>query len=863
MNKSHLILLISILFCVTSCKTTKYEVDLTEYETLDTLTVIANPIEKQKSGSLPLYNPSAERKHDLIHTKLELSFDWSKKHVFGIADLELKPLFYETNKLALDAKDMDFHKVTDGEGNELNYDYYDNELIVIQLDKTYSREESYQVKIEYTAHPSDMSKPSIFGGDQGLYFVNHTFNNPKKPSQIWTQGETENNSRWFPTIDKPNERCTQEIYITVDDQFTTLSNGLLISSKKNSDGTRTDYWKQSLPHAPYLFMLAIGEYAKVEDAWKDTPVDYYVEPAYEDAAQGIYTNTVEMMEFFSTILKYPYPWEKYSQITARNFVAGAMENTSATIFGEFVQRTNAELVDNGNDNIVAHELFHHWFGDLVTCESWANLTLNEGFANYSEYLWQEHKYGNFAAEHHRRNEKDGYITSSMVGGTHPLIHYGYHHQEEMFDAHSYNKGGLVLHMLRDLVGEDAFFTSLNKYLTDNAFTAVEVDELRMAFEDTTGLDLQWFFNQWYLDKGHPELTFEYQFDNTNNQLNIEVAQIQNIKEHLEIFQLPTTLAIYYDDGSMEIKPIEINQRNQNFSFTLEKEPALVVLDGEHNLLAQIEYDYSISEWELLFNISQEYTDQHNALEELKATPDAEATFRKALKSDYYYFRIMALTYLKAKLHLEELVDIALNDKHAQVRSSAYSRLSKIKPAKAYEIASKILDQEVSSSVLSMAIQNIYDNDPVMGLEIAEDYQKKDPISLKMSLLKIFAQSENPKYLNYVNDAILDANQYQFLNLVIYQAELVKKASPIAILEACKTLEYLSTNPLEPVNVKYTATNRIYKYMINLSDENFDQDNPEITQDGLTAEIQKILNNILENETDNSLRDKYLDLFETP
>jgi len=212
--------------------------------------------------------------------------------------------------------------------------------------------------------------------DQGLFFINPRNEDSEKPQQIWTQGETEWNSRWFPTTDKPNERCTQEMYLTVEDKYVTLSNGLLKSSKKNADGTRTDYWKMV-----------------------------------------------------------KYPWQKYSQVVVRDYVSGAMENTTGVIFGDFVQKTERELIDNHNDGIVAHEMFHHWFGDYVTCESWANLTMNEGFANYSEYLWFEHKYGREEADRHLRNEMNGYLGSVGQGGAHPLIHWGYNDKEDMFDAH--------------------------------------------------------------------------------------------------------------------------------------------------------------------------------------------------------------------------------------------------------------------------------------------------------------------------------------------------------------------------------------------------------------------------------------------
>ncbi|HRF40444.1 MAG TPA: M1 family aminopeptidase, partial [Saprospiraceae bacterium] len=211
----------------------------------------------------------------------------------------------------------------------------------------------------------------------------------------------------------------------MEDRFKTLSNGLLLKQTKNADGTRTDYWKMDQPHAPYLFMVAVGEYAVVEDKWRNVPLQYYVEPDYAADAKAIFPYTPEMLEYFSKTFSYDYPWKKYAQIVVRDFVSGAMENTTAVTFGEFVQKHKMDLVDERtNEKIVAHEMMHHWFGDLVTCESWSNLTLNEGFANYSEYLWLENKYGRDEADYHLLEEWQGYFSSADMS-IHPLIHFSY------------------------------------------------------------------------------------------------------------------------------------------------------------------------------------------------------------------------------------------------------------------------------------------------------------------------------------------------------------------------------------------------------------------------------------------------------
>jgi len=408
MQRLILLALVLGFFGCNTSRTVVMDTDIDEIRNLDTLVVSASKDfdYEQLENDLPSYNSSYKRLNDLLHTKLDLQFDWAKEQVNGIATITATPLARAQKVLELDAKNFNLHSVQTIDGKDMNYEYVDN-VIYINLGRAYQPEEEYQVQINYTANPtigSDGGSAAITS-DQGLFFINPTGEDPFKPQQIWTQGETEWNSRWFPTIDKPNERCTQEVILTVEDRFETLSNGLKISSKKNGDGTRTDHWKMDMPHAPYLFAIVIGEYAVVQERWKDISVDYYVEPPHEKDAKAIFPHTTEMLAFFSNKLGLDYPWPKYSQAVVRDYVSGAMENTTAVIFGEFMQDDARALVGNSySEQIVAHEMFHHWFGDYVTCESWSNLTMNEGFANYSEYLWIEHKHGRLDADYHRYTE---------------------------------------------------------------------------------------------------------------------------------------------------------------------------------------------------------------------------------------------------------------------------------------------------------------------------------------------------------------------------------------------------------------------------------------------------------------------------
>jgi aminopeptidase N len=410
--------------------------------------------------------------------------------------------------LVLDAKGMDVKEVAvvkNGKNTPLKFTN-DGMTLTIALDKSYIKNENYTVYISYVAKPNEYkgTGSAAITDAKGLYFINPMGTEKNKPTQVWTQGETEGTSVWVPTIDKPNQKSTQTFRLKVPAKFVSLSNGLLTSQVKNNDGTRTDTWEMKQPHAPYLFFIGMGDYSVVKDTYKGKEVSYYVEKEYEKVARKIFGETPAMMAFFSKKLGVEYPWAKYAQMTARDYVSGAMENTTATLHQESAQQDARELMDgNSWESTIAHELFHQWFGDYVTAESWSNLTVNESFANYSQLLWWEHKLGKDEALFEHYNEMQGYLFSGSQNKD--LVRFNYNDKEDMFDAVSYNKGGRILHMLRNYIGDDAFFTALNKYLSANKFGNGSAHKLRMAFEEVSGKDLNWYFNQWYFGSGHPKL----------------------------------------------------------------------------------------------------------------------------------------------------------------------------------------------------------------------------------------------------------------------------------------------------------------------------------------------------------------------
>lgn len=697
------------------------------------------------------YQPSATRVNDIIHTKLDVSFDWTKQYLYGKATLTIKPYFYPTSTLQLDARGMEIREVAMVQKDSLSKKAlkykYENNIITIQLDKEYKSTEVYTIFIDYISKPNELKKgggSAAITDDKGLYFINPYGKEKDKPTQVWTQGETQSSSVWFPTIDRPNERMTQEICMTVDKKYVTLSNGELQFSIENEDNTRTDCWKMNLPHAPYLAMMMVGEFAIVKDTWRDKEVNYYVEKEYEPYAKAIFGNTPEMLEFFSNKLGVEFVWNKYSQVVARDYVSGAMENTTAALFGEFMQRTDRELLDKNYEYVVSHELFHEWFGDLVTCESWSNIPLNESFATYGEYLWEEYKYGLDAADFHSAESRDGYMEEAEDKQEN-LIRFYYDDKEDVFDAHSYNKGGQILHMLRKYVGDDAFFASLKLYLETNKFTSVEVHNLRLAFEQVTGEDLNWFFDQWFLSSGHPNLVIKQTYDAANKKMKVQIKQIQNF-ETTSLFKLPIAIDIYAN-GKKERHKIMITKPDETFEFNVVSKPDLVNVDAEKMLLCTKEEEKSIVEWAFQYHNAPLYLDRNEAIVELvKNAKDSLATqvILSALNDEFWHLRADVIRALKhvpvgqEKQIKETIMSLAQGDNNATVRASAIDYLSVNYEDKDLMAIYKNALKDRSYGVLGSAIVAIAKADKNEGLTLAKQYENEKNIDVLYAIVELYA-----------------------------------------------------------------------------------------------------------------------------
>ena len=681
------------------------------------------------SGRTEVYQQTHTLTTELKHTKLKVKFDYEKEQMSGEEWLTAAPYFYTTDSLVLDAKGMLIHEVAldkNGKKSPLKYEYK-NDMLKINLDKTYSKNQDYTVYIKYTARPNEVTQKgsSAISDAKGLYFVNAQGTDPEKPTQIWTQGETEASSAWFPTIDKPNQKTTQEIYMTVPDKYVTLSNGLMKSSTKESGGLRTDHWVMDKKHAPYLFFMGVGDYAVVKDKWRNIAVDYYVEKEYEPYAKQIFGDTPEMLEFFSKKLNYDYPWSKYAQMTARDYVSGAMENTTAVLHQESAQQKPGDLIDENKwEGTIAHELFHHWFGDLVTAESWSNLSVNESFANYSQYLWNEHKYGKDLADYDLMVEIKGYMADPS-NLTKDLVRFSYHNREDMFDGVSYNKGGAILHMLRNYLGDDAFFAGLTDYLKTNEYGTGEAQQLRLSLEKVSGKDLNWFFNQWFYGSGHPKLSYTSNYEPVKKQVTVTINQTQVGQN----YQFPLAIDLY-ENGKPTRKNVWVNAKEKNnYTFSVSKNPDLININADGVLLTELTETKTADQYLSQYQNSKEFLSRYLAVDKATENVAKDPAYLKvlvaALKDSNFRIRMKALSGLDlskpdhVKATISDVEKMASNDPKTLVQGAAISALAKTKDKKYLPVFEKGLNA-VSNSVKANSLTGIAAVDPARVSTLAEN-----------------------------------------------------------------------------------------------------------------------------------------------
>lgn len=719
------------------------------------------------STEIKTYKPSRKITSKINHLRLEVKPSFKDRKIYGSAQITFQPQFYPVNQVVLDARGMNIKQVSlldNGEYIPLQYTY-DNLKLNISLGRVFARNQQYTLLIDYVANPYELEERGIMpSSGRGVYFINPQISNPHKPIQIWTQNQAESASCWFPTIDAPNVKFRQEVFITVPKKFITLSNGLFISTKNNADGTKTDYWRQNLPHPSYLVMFAVGEFEIAKDKWENLDVDYYTEKGYGKWVKEVFKNTPYMMSYFSDVLKVDFPWEKYNQVVVRDFTAGAMENTSASVFYEPLLLDSITIHEKNYDAIIAHELFHQWFGDLVTCESWANLSLNESLATYGEYLWHQSKYGQEYAEYYLYLDKQKYLKETFYK-VEPIVNFYYDDTEDLFDAHRYEKGGWVLNMLRNYLGDNLFFDVLTEYLNTYKFGEVEIHQLRLAFEKLSGEDMNWFFNQWFLSKGHPRLKIESSYNNKNKTLEIQIAQTQDLQE-IPVFIFPLEISIYKNDKVVK-EVLWVDAQKKTYLISVDEKPDVAVFNENNGVLCEKEENKSVKELIAQLRQSKGVIAKLDAIEMLSISEDklAKETLLEELNNNHWFIRKFVLDKMSLIYNDDELerriTKIVLNDVNVNVRISAINYLDESE-YNLHSLAKEIIKKDSSYELLAKAIEQIEKYDYAEALRLVENYRIRLNNPINRVKASLYAKTGDAQHFDNFREIILHT-WYRALN----------------------------------------------------------------------------------------------------
>src|SRR5262245_51713327 len=477
-------------------------------------------------GTRPRWAP--DRAVDVEHIKLVLDLDPDTRRIAGTAALTLSVIAPGTRTVTLDAVELVIEKVT-AAGKGLGF-HHDGRKLRVELGAELGVGDRVTLEVGYRGSPR-----------RGLWFVGPDPGYPDKPIQVWSQGQDEDSRYWFPCVDSPSEKATSEVIVTVPSRFFALSNGELLDDTTTGD-RRTLHWRLDVPHSCYLVTLAAGELTAIEERWRDVVVTYYVRRGGEDQARRTLGRTPQMLELFSRRFGVDYPYSRYAQVLVADFIFGGMENTTATTLTDTVLLDDRAAVDYDVDALVAHELAHQWFGDLVTCRDWGEGWLNEGFATYAEYVWREHHEGRDSADLELEEWGEQYFGEDAERYRRTVAIKLYDEPIDIFDHHLYEKGGRILHMLRHLLGEDAFWRAIGHYLRKHRHGLVETRDLARAIDEATGRVVDWFFSQWVVDgAGHPELELGMSWDPERGVAKVAITQTHKVEGKTPLFRIPTGL----------------------------------------------------------------------------------------------------------------------------------------------------------------------------------------------------------------------------------------------------------------------------------------------------------------------------------
>ena len=523
----------------------------------------------------------SERSHDYdaFHYLIKINLDIENKTFQGETTVSLYPLKENFSRCALDAEEFTVTSIVNHWGETLAFEQTDTELFV-QLAKSYKYREMVSFTVAYYGR-----EPKV-----GLRYYEKSEN---KPAMVASDSWPNNVHHWFPCYDYPNDKVTSEVIATVKRGLKVASNGRLVSVIENHDKESITYhWLQDLPHSTYLIFLAAAPYVIVRDNYGTIPINYWVYPQHKDHARISFKDTPKMMAFFNRIYGYDYPWAKYDQVVVP--FGGGAESTTATAMGQRIIHDEKAEKDYSNIGIVSHELAHQWWGDLITLRSWEHAWMNESFGTYSDYLYYRFDRGEDEGAVNLLRKKNSYLREAHNRYIRPIVFNRYNRPSDNFDSHSYPKGAVVLHMLRSLIGDDAFFRTLKTFLHNYAFQPVDTHDFQKTVKTVTGQNLDWFFDQWLFRPGHPILDIRYTVDDKAGNTTVKVIQTQDTSKKVPIYKMPVKIGIVTTQGKKSYE-VWLRKKEETFEFPTEQKILMVRFDVGNFLLKEWSFKKSLEE----------------------------------------------------------------------------------------------------------------------------------------------------------------------------------------------------------------------------------------------------------------------------
>ncbi len=695
--------------------------------------------------------------YDILHTELDLTPDFETRTVDGNVVHELVITAESLSVIKLHGEELSIHEalvfardsVIEATWNSLAKD-----LIGIQAGVTLRAMDTAFVQLTYTA------RPHRTGVRRGLHFVDPDGVDPARPTQIWTLGQPGDNRTWFPTWDYPNDRMTFDITVTVPDSLQTFATGTLADQELDSDNNRSDRSVLDVPQPAYLTGFAAGSFATMEDEYvsqvgKRTMLLYNVEPRFADHLDLIFGMTPDVMRVVEQKTAVSYPFEDLKQTAVRDYTAGGMENTTAVLYDDRIQHDERAHLYYTSRDLVVHEVAHQWFGNYVTCRSWSHLALNEGFANFFEQVFLEEAVGTAEAQEHRILDRNEYLEEASIFRR-PIIWTDYPDPNLLFDSHSYEKAELVLHTLRFEIGDEAFWSGVRRYLSSNV-GFVEIADLKDAMERSTRRPQTRFFEQWFMEPGHPELLVDHGYDDKFGLYEVRVRQVQDTSV-FPVYALEAIVELNYESGAAYKERIRLSTADTTYRFGVAGRISFVRFDEGDHLLADIKETKPLEQWVAQAISDDEMAARHDAVRALAASEPSQqiglTLIDVASADDYDLVRMTALQALEPYRLLPEVVvlarALALEDPSARTRRAAVRLLGETRDPSAVAILRDALN-DASYHVIAEAVSSLAELRPAEFVEnIAPvlDLQSWENV-VELTILDVLANSPSPKGLPYI------------------------------------------------------------------------------------------------------------------